>query len=103
MLFLMIGLPGAGKTTRARQLAQERSALRRWPWTCCSRRSCCSCTTRHHSQLNASTIATAHHISADAPHRLFRDEGAAVAAWIRRRRLEAAHRDLADQALHCPK
>ncbi|MFH9727811.1 AAA family ATPase [Streptomyces sp. NPDC017254] len=30
-LFLMIGLPGAGKTTRARQLAQEYGALRLTP------------------------------------------------------------------------
>lgn len=28
MLFLMVGLPGAGKTTRARRLAEEHSALR---------------------------------------------------------------------------
>ncbi|MFJ2938197.1 AAA family ATPase [Streptomyces sp. NPDC087219] len=30
-LFLMVGLPGAGKTTRARQLAAERGALRLTP------------------------------------------------------------------------
>jgi predicted kinase len=34
-LFLTVGLPGAGKTTRARQLAKEHSALRLMPdeWT----------------------------------------------------------------------
>ncbi|MGW7023083.1 ATP-binding protein [Streptomyces decoyicus] len=31
MLFLTVGLPGAGKTTRARQLAKEHSALRLTP------------------------------------------------------------------------
>jgi predicted kinase len=31
MLFLMVGLPGAGKTTRARQLAEEHGALRLSP------------------------------------------------------------------------
>ncbi|NEE15621.1 AAA family ATPase, partial [Streptomyces sp. SID7499] len=30
-LFLMVGLPGAGKTTRARQLAEEYGALRLTP------------------------------------------------------------------------
>ncbi|MCC8476888.1 ATP-binding protein [Streptomyces globisporus] len=30
-LFLMVGLPGAGKTTRARQLAEEHGALRLTP------------------------------------------------------------------------
>ncbi|MBC9715783.1 ATP-binding protein [Streptomyces sp. TRM66268-LWL] len=30
-LFLMVGLPGAGKTTRARQLAEEHGALRMTP------------------------------------------------------------------------
>lgn len=30
-LFLTVGLPGAGKTTRARQLAKEHSALRLTP------------------------------------------------------------------------
>jgi len=30
-LFLMVGLPGAGKTTRARQLAEEHAALRMTP------------------------------------------------------------------------
>ncbi|MFD4273137.1 AAA family ATPase [Streptomyces cyaneofuscatus] len=30
-LFLMVGLPGAGKTTRARQLAEEHGALRLAP------------------------------------------------------------------------
>ncbi|MEU6013702.1 helix-turn-helix domain-containing protein [Streptomyces sp. NPDC047515] len=32
-------------------------------------------------------------------HRLFQDEDATVAAWIRRLRLEAARRDLTDPAL----
>ncbi|MEU8589291.1 helix-turn-helix domain-containing protein [Streptomyces sp. NPDC048664] len=53
----------------------------------------------HDPHLTPSTIAAAHHISPSYLHRLFRDEDATVAAWIRRLRLEAARRDLADPAL----
>ncbi|MFB6438357.1 helix-turn-helix domain-containing protein [Streptomyces sp. NPDC056411] len=53
----------------------------------------------HDPHLTPATIAAAHHISTSYLHRLFRDEDATVAEWIRRRRLEAAHRDLADPAL----
>ncbi|GAA2583242.1 helix-turn-helix domain-containing protein [Streptomyces tubercidicus] len=49
--------------------------------------------------LTPATIAAAHHISTSYLHRLFRDEDATVAEWIRRRRLEAARRDLTDPAL----
>ncbi|MFG2138939.1 helix-turn-helix domain-containing protein [Streptomyces sp. NPDC048650] len=54
----------------------------------------------HDPRLTPATVAAAHHISTSYLHRLFRDEEATVAAWIRRRRLEAAHRDLTDPALH---
>ncbi|AJT65181.3 hypothetical protein T261_3513 [Streptomyces lydicus] len=54
----------------------------------------------HDPHLTPSTIAAAHHISTSYLHRLFRDEDATVAAWIRRLRLEAARRDLTDPALH---
>nr|WP_309302193.1 helix-turn-helix domain-containing protein [Streptomyces sp. NBRC 110611] len=53
----------------------------------------------HDPQLTPATIAAAHHISTSYLHRLFEDEDATVAAWIRRLRLEAARRDLADPAL----
>ncbi|GGU81527.1 AraC family transcriptional regulator [Streptomyces filipinensis] len=53
----------------------------------------------HDRHLTPSTIAAAHHISTSYLHRLFQDEDATVAAWIRRLRLEAARRDLADPAL----
>ncbi|MEU9483032.1 helix-turn-helix domain-containing protein [Streptomyces decoyicus] len=54
----------------------------------------------HDPQLTPASIAAAHHISTSYLHRLFRDEDATVAEWIRRRRLEAARRDLTDPALH---
>ncbi|MFI6765810.1 helix-turn-helix domain-containing protein [Streptomyces sp. NPDC050355] len=54
----------------------------------------------HDPDLTPSSVAAAHHISLSYLHRLFRDQDATVAAWIRRLRLEAAHRDLADPALH---
>ncbi|MEV0370385.1 helix-turn-helix domain-containing protein [Streptomyces sp. NPDC050636] len=54
----------------------------------------------HDPHLTPATIAAAHHISTSYLHRLFQDEDATVAAWIRRRRLEAARRDLTDPALH---
>ncbi|MFB7190963.1 helix-turn-helix domain-containing protein [Streptomyces sp. NPDC056230] len=53
----------------------------------------------HDPHLTPSAIAAAHHISTSYLHRLFRDEDATVAAWIRRLRLEAARRDLTDPAL----
>ncbi|GAB7030205.1 helix-turn-helix domain-containing protein [Streptomyces sp. NPDC021749] len=53
--------------------------------------------------LTPRTVAAAHHISVSYLHRLFEDEEVTVAAWIRRRRLERACRDLADPALrHTP-
>ncbi|WP_455712238.1 AraC-like ligand-binding domain-containing protein [Streptomyces caniferus] len=54
----------------------------------------------HDPHLTPTAIAAAHHISTSYLHRLFRDEDATVAEWIRRRRLEAARRDLTDPALH---
>ncbi|MEU9992931.1 helix-turn-helix domain-containing protein [Streptomyces sp. NPDC048045] len=54
----------------------------------------------HDPRLTPATIAAAHHISTSYLHRLFREEDATVAAWIRRLRLEAARRDLTDPALH---
>ncbi|WP_244419678.1 helix-turn-helix domain-containing protein [Streptomyces hygroscopicus] len=54
----------------------------------------------HDPHLTPATIAAAHHISTSYLHRLFRDEDATVAEWVRRRRLEAAGRDLTDPALH---
>ncbi|KPC66326.1 helix-turn-helix domain-containing protein [Streptomyces chattanoogensis] len=54
----------------------------------------------HDPHLTPATIAAAHHISTSYLHRLFRDEDATVAAWIRRLRLEAARRDLTDPVLH---
>ncbi|MFE1769808.1 helix-turn-helix domain-containing protein [Streptomyces sp. NPDC059008] len=54
----------------------------------------------HDPQLTPTTIAAAHYISTSYLHCLFRDEDTTVAAWIRRLRLEAARRDLADPALH---
>ncbi|GAB7188352.1 RmlC-like cupin superfamily protein [Kitasatospora sp. Ki12] len=55
----------------------------------------------HDPELTPAAIAAAHHISVSYLHRLFtqHSEGETVAAWIRRRRLERAHRDLADPAL----
>ncbi|GHJ39433.1 helix-turn-helix domain-containing protein [Streptomyces sp. TS71-3] len=53
----------------------------------------------HDVDLTPSTIAAAHHISLSHLHRLFRTEHTTVAAHIRRRRLERAHRDLINPAL----
>jgi len=47
-------------------------------------------------ELSPGVIAAAHHISSRYLHRLFEAEGTTVAAWIRQRRLEQCHRDLAD-------
>ncbi|WP_433854934.1 helix-turn-helix domain-containing protein [Streptomyces kronopolitis] len=49
--------------------------------------------------LTPGAVAAAHHISLSYLYRLFEDEEATVAAWIRRQRLERARRDLADAAL----
>ena len=55
----------------------------------------------HDPELTPPMIAAAHHISLSYLHRLFQEEaqGETVAAWIRRRRLEGARRDLSDPAL----
>jgi len=53
----------------------------------------------HDSELTPSRIAEAHHISPGYLHRLFRAEAETVAAYVRRKRLEGARRDLADPAL----
>ncbi|MEU3496533.1 AraC-like ligand-binding domain-containing protein [Kitasatospora cineracea] len=55
----------------------------------------------HDPALTPTVIAEAHHVSVSYLHRVFTGEndGETVAAWIRRRRLEQAHRDLADPAL----
>ncbi|MFF8314438.1 AraC-like ligand-binding domain-containing protein [Streptomyces lydicus] len=54
----------------------------------------------HDPHLTPSAVASTHHISVSYLHRLFRNEEATVAAWIRLRRLNAACRDLADPALN---
>ncbi|MFD5438152.1 helix-turn-helix domain-containing protein [Kitasatospora sp. NPDC127067] len=55
----------------------------------------------HDPELTPAVIAAAHHISVSYLHRLFGREsgGDTVAAFIRRRRLERARRELADPAL----
>ncbi|MFE6050461.1 AraC family transcriptional regulator [Kitasatospora sp. NPDC056446] len=55
----------------------------------------------HDPGLTPSLIAEAHHISVSYLHRVFtrQSQGETVAAWIRARRMEKAHRDLADPAL----
>ncbi|MFI8951483.1 helix-turn-helix domain-containing protein [Streptomyces sp. NPDC053750] len=53
----------------------------------------------HDPDLTPSAVAAAHHISLSYLHRLFRTEDTTVAAWIRRQRLERAHRELRDPAL----
>ncbi|MFJ3224308.1 AraC family transcriptional regulator [Streptomyces sp. NPDC086783] len=52
----------------------------------------------HDPELTPPAIATAHHISLSYLHKLAREQmgGEPIAASIRRRRLEAIHRDLAD-------
>lgn len=49
--------------------------------------------------LGPGGIAAAHFISARTLHKLFEPTGTTVAAWIRRRRLENAHRELLDPLL----
>jgi len=55
----------------------------------------------HDPELTPPVIAAAHNISLSYLHRIFQQQagGETVAAWIRRRRLENAHRDLADTSL----
>ncbi|MYV52409.1 helix-turn-helix domain-containing protein [Streptomyces sp. SID3212] len=53
----------------------------------------------HDPGLTPRSIAAAHHISLSHLHRLFRDEDATVASWIRRQRLERARHHLTDPAL----
>ncbi|MEU1027755.1 helix-turn-helix domain-containing protein [Streptomyces mirabilis] len=55
----------------------------------------------HDPELTPSSIAAAHHISRSYLYRIFQQQsqGETVAAWIRGRRLENAHRDLADSSL----
>ncbi|MEU1184226.1 helix-turn-helix domain-containing protein [Streptomyces sp. NPDC005820] len=52
----------------------------------------------HDPELTPPVIAAAHHISLSYLHRIFQQQtqGETVAAWIRRRRLEGAARDLAN-------
>lgn len=50
-------------------------------------------------ELSPGSIAAAHHISVSYLHRLFQEHELTVAAWIRRRRLDRAGRDLADPDL----
>lgn len=50
-------------------------------------------------ELSPGTVADAHHISLRHLHRLFRQHGLTVAAWIRRQRLEGCWRDLTDAAM----
>ncbi|MEU0970144.1 helix-turn-helix domain-containing protein [Streptomyces sp. NPDC005917] len=50
-------------------------------------------------RLDPATIAAAHHLSVRSLHRLFGEQGTTVAGWIRSRRLERCHRDLADPLL----
>lgn len=48
--------------------------------------------------LCVDAIASAHHISVRSLHRLFQQQGASVATWIRGQRLAGCGRDLADPA-----
>ncbi|NUS12032.1 MAG: AraC family transcriptional regulator [Streptomyces sp.] len=50
------------------------------------------------ADLSPSSVAAARHISRSHLHRLFQAEGDTVAAYIRRQRLEAARRELADSS-----
>ncbi|MFI8928734.1 AraC family transcriptional regulator [Streptomyces sp. NPDC053474] len=55
----------------------------------------------HDPELTPGVIADAHRVSLSYLHRVFtrQSDGETVAAWIRARRLELAHRDLADPLL----
>jgi AraC-like DNA-binding protein len=46
------------------------------------------------ADLSPEAIARAHHISVRYLHKLFKNEGATVARWIQRRRLEQCRREL---------
>jgi AraC-like DNA-binding protein len=50
------------------------------------------------ADLDPARIAAALHISVRYLHKLFHSEGTSVAAWVRRRRLEACGHDLRDPA-----
>ncbi|MFJ4188931.1 AraC family transcriptional regulator [Kitasatospora sp. NPDC089509] len=52
----------------------------------------------HDPDLTPAVIAAAHHVSVSHLHRVFtcQSQGRTLAAWIRERRLEQAHRELAD-------
>nr|WP_241265463.1 helix-turn-helix domain-containing protein [Streptomyces boncukensis] len=53
--------------------------------------------------LSPAVLAEAHHISVRQLHRVFQQQGATVASWIRARRLERCCQDLADPAqAHVP-
>jgi AraC-like DNA-binding protein len=52
----------------------------------------------HDPELTPTVVAAQHHISRGYLHRLFRNESETVASYVRRKRLEGAHRDLADPA-----
>lgn len=47
-------------------------------------------------ELSPAAIAAAHHVSTRTLHALFQRQDETVAGWIRRRRVEAARRELAD-------
>ncbi|MEU6601999.1 helix-turn-helix domain-containing protein [Streptomyces flaveolus] len=47
-------------------------------------------------ELTPAAVAAAHNVSTRQLYRLFQAKGLTVAGWIRRRRLENCHRDLAD-------
>jgi AraC-like DNA-binding protein len=51
------------------------------------------------ADLTPDTIAAAHHISLRYLHKLFQQDGHTVAGWVRQRRLEQCHRDLANPSL----
>ncbi|SFK98457.1 helix-turn-helix domain-containing protein [Streptomyces pini] len=54
----------------------------------------------HDPHLSPPAIAAAHHISLSHLHRLFRDEGSTVSAFLRDQRLRRIRQDLSDPALH---
>ncbi|MER7850756.1 helix-turn-helix domain-containing protein [Kitasatospora sp. NPDC096077] len=58
------------------------------------------CRNLHDPDLTPAVIAAAHHVSVSHLHRVFtcQSQGRTLAAWIRERRLEQAHRELADPA-----